>query len=76
METINYWKTSDIKLSTDSGGCISAEHKYAGRLIDSHAFWADTAQERRNLGRRAAVEALNEKKLDQELTRQERLQNA
>lgn len=54
MKTINYWKTSDIKISTDRSGAMTAEHLYAGLLIDCGYF------EDRNECRRAAVEALNE----------------
>jgi hypothetical protein len=35
---VNHWKTSDIKISTDSAGFMSAEHKWAGLLIDSGYF--------------------------------------
>ncbi len=65
---MNYFKTSDIKISTDSMGNITANHKFQGLLIDSTPFWADTMTEARAMGRRAAVEALNELKLEQTLT--------
>ena len=52
----NYWKTSDIKLSTDSVGCITAEHKYAGILLDGCDY------ESRAEARRDAVEVLKEMK--------------
>ena len=35
---MNYWKTSDIKISTDSAGYMSAEHRWAGVLIESDIF--------------------------------------
>jgi hypothetical protein len=52
----NYWKTSDIKIIKDSIGCYTANHKYAGMLIDG-SFYSD-----RNKCRRDAVEVLKEKK--------------
>jgi len=52
----NYWKTSDIKISTDSAGYMSAEHKWAGQLIDT-GFYED-----RKSCRRDAVEMLMEMK--------------
>jgi len=35
---MNYWKTADIKISSDSAGYMSAEHKWAGVLIESDIF--------------------------------------
>lgn len=55
----NYWKTSDIKISTDSCGYMTAEHKHAGLLIDSGYY------ENRKECRRDAVEILKEKKEEQ-----------
>ena len=40
-------------------GYITAEHKYQGRLIDCHPFWASSQAESRKIGRRAAVVVLN-----------------
>jgi hypothetical protein len=34
MKKINYWKTTDIRISKDSVGFYTATHKYAGVLID------------------------------------------
>jgi hypothetical protein len=62
----NLYKTSDIKISSDSMGAISAEHKYQGRLIDSHMFWASSQAESRKIGRRAAVIELKNIKLERE----------
>lgn len=56
--TRNLFKTSDIRISTDSAGCMTAEHRYQGTLIDGDYF-ADRAA-----CRRAAVEVLKEKKED------------
>ena len=53
---MNYWKKSDIKISTDSAGYMSAEHKWAGQLIDT-GFYTD-----RNQCRKHAVEILMEMK--------------
>tara|TARA_R110000744_G_scaffold3823_1_gene14110 strand:- start:183 stop:458 length:276 start_codon:yes stop_codon:yes gene_type:complete len=53
---MNIWKTSDIKISTDSVGCITAEHKYAGKLLDN-CFYESRAEARRD-----AVEVLKEMK--------------
>lgn len=53
---INYWLTADIKISTDSAGAMTAEHKYAGLLIDSEFFIS------RSDCRKTAVEVLNEMK--------------
>lgn len=47
-------------------GAISAEHKYQGRLIDSHMFWASSQAESRKIGRRAAVIELKNIKLERE----------
>jgi len=53
---MNYWKTSDIKITKDSVGYMTAEHKYAGLLIDS-SYYQDRGECRRD-----AVEILNELK--------------
>lgn len=58
MATVNYYKTSDIKISTDSVGYMTAEHKYQGLLIDSGFY------ENRSDCRRDAVEVLKEIKED------------
>tara|TARA_R110000822_G_scaffold95337_5_gene218112 strand:+ start:1459 stop:1710 length:252 start_codon:yes stop_codon:yes gene_type:complete len=55
-KNMNYWKTSDIKISTDSAGYMTAKHTYAGLLIDS-SFYTDRAECRRD-----AVEGLKEMK--------------
>jgi len=55
----NYWKTSDIKISTDSAGYMTAEHKWAGLLIDS-GYYEDRSECRRD-----AVEVLKEMKEDE-----------
>jgi hypothetical protein len=34
----NYWKASDIKISTDRSGFMTAEHKFAGLLIDGRFY--------------------------------------
>jgi hypothetical protein len=52
----NYWKTSDIKISTDSAGYITAQHKYAGTLLEC-CFYDSRAEARRD-----AVEVLKEMK--------------
>jgi hypothetical protein len=52
----NYWKTSDIKISKDSVGCYTAEHKYAGTLIDGNFY------DSRTECRRDAVQELKEMK--------------
>ena len=62
----NLYKTSDIKISSDSMGAISADHKYQGRLIDSSMFWASSQAESRKIGRRAAVIVLNGMKAEKE----------
>ena len=54
MKMNNDWKTSDIKISTDSVGCMTAKHQHAGILIDS-SFYADRAECRRD-----AVKVLKE----------------
>ena len=54
----NYWKTSDIKISTDSAGYMTATHKWAGLLIDS-AYYESRAECRRD-----AVEILKDMKED------------
>ena len=56
MTNYNYWKTSDIKISTDSGGYITAEHKYAGTLFEC-SYYTSRAEARRD-----AVEILKEMK--------------
>ena len=63
---MNLYKTSDIKISSDSMGAISADHKYQGRLIDSNMFWASSQAESRKIGRRAAVEELKCRKIEKE----------
>lgn len=57
--TMNYFKTSDIRISKDSVGCYTATHKYQGVLIDSN-FYND-----RNDCRRDAVSVLKEMKESQ-----------
>ena len=52
----NYWKTADIKISTDSAGYMTAEHRWAGLLIDCGYY------ESRAECRRDAVEVLKEMK--------------
>ena len=47
-------------------GYITAEHKYQGRLIDCHPFWASSQAESRKIGRRAAVEELKNIKAEKE----------
>ena len=47
MINIYYWKTSDIKISTDSAGYMSAEHKWAGVLIAPHAGFDNRSHCRR-----------------------------
>tara|TARA_R110000765_G_scaffold99960_2_gene187540 strand:- start:114 stop:314 length:201 start_codon:yes stop_codon:yes gene_type:complete len=64
---MNLYKTSDIKISSDSMGAISADHKYQGRLIDSSMFWASSQAESRKIGRRAAVQELKCRKIEKEL---------
>lgn len=59
----NYWKTSDIKLSSDGKGFYNAEHVYAGLLLDWHCF-ASRAE-----ARRAAVKILRERHEDDESLR-------
>tara|TARA_B110000093_G_scaffold103674_1_gene111424 strand:- start:1145 stop:1327 length:183 start_codon:yes stop_codon:yes gene_type:complete len=54
---MNYWKTSDIKITKDSVGYFDATHKYAGSLIET-GFYED-----RNECRRDAVKILMEKKM-------------
>ena len=56
MTKTNYWLTSDIKIHTDSMGCMTAEHSYAGTLIDADFY------ESRTDCRREAVKILKEKK--------------
>ncbi len=51
---MNEYKTSDIRISTDSVGYMTAEHKHKGVLIDSGYY------ESRKECRRDAVEVLNE----------------
>ena len=50
----NEYKTSDIKISTDSVGAMTAEHYYQGILIDSSFF------ESRAECRREAVQVLKD----------------
>tara|TARA_R110001606_G_C15152338_1_gene625938 strand:+ start:451 stop:651 length:201 start_codon:yes stop_codon:yes gene_type:complete len=64
---MNLYKTSDIKISSDSMGAISADHKYQGRLIDSSMFWASSQSESRKIGRRAAVQELKNRKIEKDL---------
>jgi|TARA_R110002110_G_scaffold309654_1_gene523092 hypothetical protein len=52
----NYWKTSDIKIFTDSAGYMTAEHKWAGLLIDCSFY------ESRKECRKDAVVILKERK--------------
>lgn len=52
----NYWKTSDIRITTDSVGAFYSTHKYQGDLIECE-FYPD-----RNSCRRASVKCLKEKK--------------
>ena len=58
---MNYFKTSGIKISTDSVGFMTATHEHQGLLIDSGYY------ESRAECRRDAVEVLKEKKEEQEL---------
>ena len=51
---MNEFKTSDIKISTDSVGCMTAEHAHQGILIDGN-FYAS-----RKECRQEAVEVLKE----------------
>ena len=51
---MNEYRTSDIKISTDSVGAMTAEHYYQGILIDCTFF------ESRAECRREAVEALKD----------------
>ena len=55
---MNEYKTSDIKICTDSVGCMTAEHEHQGILIDG-MFFVSRAE-----CRRAAVEALKEIKVN------------
>jgi hypothetical protein len=59
---MNIYKTSDIKISTDSVGYMTATHPQHGILIDS-AFY-DTRQ----TCRRDAVKALREIQNNKEVT--------
>ena len=43
MATINRFKTSDIKISTDSSGMMTATHKYQGTLDDG-TYWGSRAE--------------------------------
>ena len=52
----NYWKTSDIKISTDSAGFMTATHKWQGTLIDSGYY------ESRKQCRADAVDVMKELK--------------
>jgi hypothetical protein len=61
---MNLYKTSDIKISSDSMGYITAEHRYQGTLIDCHPFWASSKAESRKIGRRAAVDELKSRKIE------------
>lgn len=51
---MNEFKTSDIKISTDSVGCMTAEHAHQGILIDNN-FYAS-----RKECRQEAVKVLKE----------------
>jgi len=55
----NYWKTSDIKISTDSVGYMTAEHRWQGILIESSAYWPENSNPRTQC-RRDAVKVLKE----------------
>jgi len=55
-QATNYWKTSDIKISKDSVGCYTAEHKFAGTLIDGNFY------DSRTECRRDAVQELKDRK--------------
>ena len=57
---MNYWKTSDIKLSVDSVGFWTAEHKWAGLLME------DVYYPTRKECRRDAVIVLRERKAQEE----------
>tara|TARA_R110000824_G_C15036940_1_gene659977 strand:+ start:217 stop:426 length:210 start_codon:yes stop_codon:yes gene_type:complete len=52
--TTNEYKTSDIKLTKDSQGYFTADHKNQGELYE-HCYFGTRAE-----ARRAAVEELNE----------------
>lgn len=52
----NMWKTSDIRITTDSVGYLTAEHKWQGTLIESEFY------DNRTECRRDAVEILRERK--------------
>ena len=56
---MNYYLTKDIKISTDSSGAMTAEHKHQGVLIE-HTYYASRAECRRD-----AVEVLKERKVDE-----------
>ena len=47
MKVINEFKTSDIKISTDSTGAMTSEHYYQGILIES-TYSASRADFRRD----------------------------
>ena len=51
---MNEYKTSDIRITKDSGGYYSAEHRYQGSLYDCCIF------NDRNEARRAAVNDLKD----------------
>ena len=55
-KTQNEFKTSDIKISTDSNGMMTATHKYQGTLDDGSYY------ESRQECRRQAVKTLAELK--------------
>lgn len=57
---MNYWKTSDIRISTDSAGYMTAEHKFAGTLIETAYY------EYRVDCRREAVDILREMQRDEQ----------
>lgn len=55
-QAINYWKTSDIRISKDSQGMYEASHKYQGYLLDWSYF------DSRTECRREAVQQLKDRK--------------
>jgi len=60
---MNYFKTSDISITKDSGGLYTAEHKWQGVLIEYGLYDNGSDRENRKECRRDAVEALKEIKL-------------
>jgi hypothetical protein len=61
MATRNVWKTSDIRVTVDSVGFYTAEHKYQGLLIDGTCYDPRNGNPRTQC-RREAVEVLREMK--------------